>query len=89
MYPANSPGWSRKRITVIGSRRDFSPYLETVFDAFGPERLMFGSDWPVCLLAAGYEQVFRLVDDFTRPLSAPAREAVFGGNAAKFYGISG
>ena len=66
---------------------DFHPYLDVVFDAFGPERLMFGSDWPVCLLAAEYSQVVELIEDFTRRLSAPERDAVFGGNAASFYGL--
>ncbi len=66
---------------------DFVPYLEVVFEAFGVERLMFGSDWPVCLLAAGYEQVFSLVRDFALK-SAPdarAQAALFGANAARFY----
>ena len=66
---------------------DFVPYLEVVFEAFGVERLMFGSDWPVCLLAAGYEQVFSLVRDFALKAAPEARahEALFGGNAARFY----
>jgi L-fuconolactonase len=66
---------------------DFVPYLEVVFEAFGVERLMFGSDWPVCLLAAGYEQVFSLVRDFALKAAPDARahEALFGGNAARFY----
>lgn len=66
---------------------DFVPYLEIIFEAFGAERLMFGSDWPVCLRAASYEQVFHLVDDFTRSLSEEARAGLFGGNAAKFYRV--
>jgi L-fuconolactonase len=65
---------------------DFRPFLDTVFEAFGPERMMYGSDWPVCLLAGSYERVFALVDDYTRPLSAEQRAAFFGGNAARFYG---
>ena len=47
---------------------------------------MFGSDWPVCLLAASYEEVFRLVDAYTQDLPPSARAALFGGNAAHFYG---
>lgn len=66
---------------------DFKPYLDAVFEAFGPERLMFGSDWPVCLLAGSYEQVYRLVEEYAAPLPAAAREALFGGNAARFYRI--
>ena len=49
---------------------------------------MFGSDWPVCLLAGSYEQVFALVDDYARQLTRDAREKFFGGNAARFYGVS-
>lgn len=64
---------------------EFRPYLDTVFEAFGAGRVMFGSDWPVCLLAGSYEQVFRLVDDYL-PVSALAeREAVFSATAEVFY----
>ena len=66
---------------------DFRPYLDVAFDAFGPERLMFGSDWPVCLLAAGYGQVVELIDAYTGHLSASERDHVFGGNAAVFYSL--
>ena len=67
---------------------DFRPYLDVVFEAFGPERLMYGSDWPVCLLSGSYAQTFDLVDDYTRALSAAQRDAFFGGNAARFYGVA-
>ena len=66
---------------------DFKPYLDVVFEAFGEERLMFGSDWPVCLLAGSYERVFALVDDYTCQLNREARAKFFGGNAARFYGV--
>jgi len=61
------------------------PYLDVVFEAFGVERLMWGSDWPVCLLAARYEQVHGVVEEYTHSLSSEAREAIFGGNAVRFY----
>lgn len=65
---------------------DFKPYLDIVFEAFGPERLMYGSDWPVCLLAAAdYATVFNLVNDYTKSLDADQRAAFFGGNAERFY----
>ena len=67
---------------------DFKPYLDTVFEAFGPERLMFGSDWPVCLLAGSYERVFGLVENYVRQLSADIHAKFFGGNAARFYGLT-
>ena len=64
---------------------DFKPYLDIVFEAFGEERLMYGSDWPVCLLAGSYERVFGLVDDYTRQLSGEVHAKFFGSNAARFY----
>ena len=64
---------------------DVRPYLDVVFEAFGEDRLMFGSDWPVCLLAAEYAQVFALVRDYLAPLPAEAQAKVLGGNAARFY----
>jgi L-fuconolactonase len=63
----------------------FRPYLDTVFEAFGPARLMYGSDWPVCLFAGSYEQAYRLVDDYARGVTAAERAGLFGGNAAAFY----
>jgi L-fuconolactonase len=63
----------------------FRPYLDTVFEAFGPARLMYGSDWPVCLFAGTYEQAYRLVDDYARGLTDAERAGLFGGNCARFY----
>lgn len=63
-------------------------YLDHALESFGPHRVMFGSDWPVCLLAGSYDQVFELIDDFAAALSTDEREALFGGNAARFYGLS-
>jgi L-fuconolactonase len=71
--------WTRWRAA------DCRPYLDVVFEAFGPERLMFGSDWPVCLLAASYEQVVGLVNDYLAGLAPDVRRAVLGANAIKFY----
>jgi L-fuconolactonase len=67
---------------------DFKPYLDAVFEAFGPDRVMFGSDWPVCLLAGEYERVFGMADDYVGRLSANDKARFFGGNAAAFYGLS-
>jgi len=68
---------------------DIHPYLDVVFEAFGPDRLMFGSDWPVCLLAASYQDVWGLVDGYVGQMSTAEREKLFGGNAAAFYGLDG
>ena len=67
---------------------ELEPYLDVVFSAFGVERIMFGSDWPVCLVAGTYEQVVELVERYTSHLSTDQKAAVFGNNGAAFYGIS-
>jgi L-fuconolactonase len=76
-------------ITEAGRRDwradDFRPYLDVVFEAFGPERLMFGSDWPVCLLAGTYRQVRELIADYVRDLPVQQQHQVFGLNAISFY----
>jgi len=64
---------------------DFKPYLHGVFEAFGAERLMFGSDWPVCLVAASYRQVKQLIEDYVKGYSEADKDKIFGGNAEKFY----
>jgi len=66
---------------------DFKPYLDVVFDAFGADRLMFGSDWPVCLLAATYRQVEQIIEEYVKGFSQSHKEKIFGGNAARFYGL--
>ena len=67
---------------------DFAPFLDVVFAAFGEDRVMFGSDWPVCLLAGEYARVFALVNDFAAQFTPVAKEKLFGWNAARFYGIA-
>jgi L-fuconolactonase len=66
---------------------DFKPYLDVVLEAFGADRLMFGSDWPVCLVAASYGQVKDIVAHYTHDLSQSEKEKIFGLNAARFYGV--
>lgn len=66
---------------------DFKPYFDVVFDAYGTDRLMFGSDWPVCLLASTYAQVKGLIEDYARGFTEGERAKIFGGNAARFYGL--
>jgi L-fuconolactonase len=68
-------------------RADIDPYLDVVFEAFGPERLMFGSDWPVCLLAASYRQVKQLIETYVEEHAAQHKESIFSGNAIRFYGL--
>ncbi|GAA5699311.1 amidohydrolase [Streptomyces avermitilis] len=63
------------------------PYADTVLDAFGPGRLMFGSDWPVCTLAASYGQVIDVANELTAALGADEREDLFSGTATRVYGL--
>jgi L-fuconolactonase len=63
----------------------FRPVADTVLDAFGPDRVMFGSDWPVCLLASDYAGVLALARELTDGLSEPEQAAVFSGTAAQVY----
>lgn len=64
---------------------DFRPFLDTVVDAFGPRRLLYGSDWPVCLLAGTYSRVLGLIQDYFAAFSSQEQEQIFGGNASRFY----
>jgi len=71
------------RWTVAGLR----PYAEVVLDAFGPARVMFGSDWPVCLLASSYAGVTAAARELTAALTREEQALVFGGTAARVYGL--
>lgn len=66
----------------------FDPYLDVVLDAFGPKRLMYGSDWPVCSLAGSYKQVHSLALRLADRLSESEQELFWGGNARDFYGLA-
>lgn len=68
-------------------RDDFTPYLDVVLEAFGPERLMFGSDWPVCLLAGEYADVAAIPRDYFSRLSTTEQRMIWGDTAAGFYGL--
>jgi len=63
-------------------------YLDVIFDAFGPERILFGSDFPVCRVAATYAQVKRVLDDYCAQLSGAERARVLADNAIAFYQLS-
>jgi len=68
---------------------DLRPYVEHVIDCFGPDRLIFGSDWPVCLLAGSYEQVLETTSLLTKhTLDEHSRDKLFGVNAIRFYKLS-
>jgi L-fuconolactonase len=61
------------------------PYFDVVLEAFGPSRLMFGSDWPVCLVGVGYQQWFEVVKRVISSLSANEQNAIMGENAVSVY----
>jgi len=67
------------------SKSDFVPYLDVIFDAFGPSRLMIGSDWPVCTLASGYKDTLQIVIDYINPVSPADLELILGRNAERIY----
>jgi L-fuconolactonase len=75
---ADWKGWTPK---------DLHPYVQAALEAFGPDRCMYGSDWPVCLLAAPYPSVVAALREALGPLSDAERAKIFGGTAEKFYGL--
>ena len=75
--------WSNWRI------EDFKPCVETALEYFGPERMIFGSDWPVCFLAATYEQVLDAVQRLLAHLNEDERRRIFSANAVEFFRLEG
>jgi L-fuconolactonase len=69
------------------SAPDIRPYLEVAIECFGAERLMIGSDWPVCTVAADYQRTMAVVTDYLAQDSPQVRDAVLGGNALKFWNL--
>jgi L-fuconolactonase len=70
------------------SVEDLKPYVETVLEAFGPERLLFGSDWPVCTVASSYARWVSIVEEFLSKLSVSEQKLIFGRNAVSTYRLS-
>ncbi|UOY04910.1 amidohydrolase family protein [Muricauda sp. SCSIO 64092] len=66
---------------------DFKPYIETVLNVFGTDRIMFGSDWPVCLLSGSYEEVLSLVEYYLQLFSKNEKKKVMGENAIEIYNL--
>jgi L-fuconolactonase len=67
---------------------DFSPYLDVVFEAFGAKRLMFGSDWPVCNVAGGYDKVISIVKNYTSALSESEQACIWRDNVIECYKLN-
>jgi L-fuconolactonase len=68
-------------------QHDFIPYIDVVIEAFGPNRIMYGSDWPVCLVAASYEHMLGIVEEYFSSFSEAEQELFFGKNAIQFYNL--
>ncbi len=66
---------------------DFVPYLDLVFKSFGTKRMMYGSDWPVCLLAASYDQQFSIIQTYLKTFSKAEKMLILGENAERFYNL--
>ncbi|MFT6795071.1 MAG: L-fuconolactonase [Maribacter sp.] len=66
---------------------DFKPYMDVVFEAFGTNRIMFGSDWPVCLLAGDYSRVLSLTENYIRQFTNEEHHMIMGKNATDFYAL--
>ncbi|MGG1679804.1 amidohydrolase family protein [Neobacillus sp. NRS-1170] len=65
---------------------EFKPYIHHIIQCFGTDRIMFGSDWPVCLLAAEYDEVVRILDEnLPEEMAGEEKELLYGGNAKRFY----
>jgi L-fuconolactonase len=67
---------------------DLMPYLEIASEAFGIDRICFGSDWPVCLVAGSYTEVVGVIEQFSSQLNKEEKEKLFGANTMKFYNLS-
>jgi L-fuconolactonase len=67
------------------TNEEFTPYLDFAVKAFGIDRIMFGSDWPVCTVAATYGQVLKIVQDYFAGYTEEDQEKFFGKNAVEFY----
>ena len=68
-------------------KEDFSPYLDLIFKAFGVDRIMFGSDWPVCKLAAEYRQQLEIIESYISSFSSEDKKKIMGENTIRFYNI--
>jgi L-fuconolactonase len=65
----------------------FVPYMDLILESFGIERVMYGSDWPVCLVAASYKQQLNIVEQYITTLSSSEQSAIMGENAIRFYNL--
>jgi L-fucono-1,5-lactonase len=68
-------------------KEDFTPYFDIAVNAFGPDRILFGSDWPVCLLGGGFKEVLNVAKEYFSSFTQNEQDKFFGSNAIKFYNL--
>jgi L-fuconolactonase len=66
---------------------DIAPYMDAVGEAFGTDRICFGSDWPVCLVAGSYDKMIEVVQKWADQLTSTEQDQIFGLNTIKFYNL--
>ena len=71
----------------IWTPEQIHPYMDTALEAFGSKRILFGSDWPVCLVAGNYSKIKKLTTDFISQLSQIEQNSIMGNNAIEFYNL--
>ena len=69
------------------NNNDFTPFLDIIFNYFGSERIMFGSDWPVCLVAASYNQTIKIIHNYLKNCSKKIKDDIMGNNAVIIYNL--
>ena len=72
----------------LWKKEDFKPYLDVAFEVFGSKRILFGSDWPVCLVAASYEKMMSIVEDYISGFTQQEQTDFWSGNAISFYNLT-
>ena len=68
-------------------KKDFTPFMEVIINSFGSDRVLFGSDWPVCLLATEYEKVLKIVTDFIEKYVQSEKNKILGANTIRIYNL--
>jgi L-fuconolactonase len=87
MFFCKISGMVTKQTGEIGKKEDFHRYIDAIVNAFGLDRVMFGSDWPLCQVAATYEEVLGIVEDYFSRFSRQEQELFFEWNAINFYDL--
>ena len=72
---------------MVTISQDHTPFMDIILEYFGNERILYGSDWPVCLLAADYKNVFQLVQNFISQFDERIQARILGENAITFYNL--